>query len=262
MDRPSYSQEERTEALARLIAQRNLTTFFQPIVDMSNMRAVGFEVLNRPTAAPEFANAADLYRFASETNRMAELDRLCRELGIYRFAEATAENEKLRTMQVFLNIHPGVLSAPGYHSQETLDMLQEHGLSPHQIVLEITEQGAIQDYSQFEATMSCFNEKGFHIAIDDFGTGYNSLQSIVYVHPQVIKVDRSIVHNIHERERQQKLVRIILQYAREIGALLLAEGVETEAELRQLKQMGVDLAQGYFFGQPDTNLLRFHNLIQ
>lgn len=260
MDKPSYSQEERARALARLIEKRDLVTYFQPIVEMTNMRAVGFEVLNRPRGTPEFANAAELYHFAGETDRVAELDRLCRELGIRRFAEEAAKDERLRQVQVYLNVHPGMLTAPGSHAQETLDIVDDFGLSPEQVVLEITEQGSVQDYSRLETVMTCFNKKGFHIAIDDFGTGYNSLQSIVFIQPQVIKVDRSIVRNIHERERQQKLVRIILQYAREIGALLLAEGVETEGELRQLREMSVDLAQGYLFGQPDTNLQRFCHL--
>lgn len=261
MNRSLFSQEERVRALARLIMDRQLVTYFQPIVDLQTLRAIGFEVLNRPDASPEFANASDLYRFASEVHQVSDLDRVSRELGLRRFAEMTAGDEMLRTMQVFLNVHPETLASLACFSQETLEVLAACQLSPTQIVLEITEQGAIHDYGQLEAVLTCFNDKGFHIAIDDFGTGYNSLQSIVYIQPQIIKVDRSIVQAIHERERQQKLVEIILHYAREIGASVLAEGVETEAEVDTLRQMGVDMAQGYWFGIPDTDIHRFRHLL-
>ncbi|MFO7262556.1 MAG: hypothetical protein A6D91_09285 [Bacillaceae bacterium G1] len=262
MDRSHYSHDDRIRALDRLIADCNLVTYFQPIVELKSRRAIGFEVLNRPHAAPEFADASDLYRFASAVKQVSDLDRVCRQLGIRRFAEAAADDEAFRTMKLFLNVHPDALDIPGCHSQETLDMLREHRLSPQQIVLEITEQGAIHDFDQFEYVLTCFNEKGFHIAIDDFGTGYNSLQTIVYIQPHIIKVDRSIVRDIHQRERQQKLVEIVLQYAREIGALVLAEGVESEAEAEQLTKMGVDLTQGYLFGVPSTDLHCFRHLLQ
>ncbi len=262
MHKPTYSEQQRIRALEQLIQEQRLVTYFQPIVDMHFLSVVGFEVLNRPDHSPEFLGANDLYSFASKINLASQLDRVCRNIGIRRFAAAAASDEGLRTMQIFINVHPDALESPGFHSQETLGILEEHRLSPTQIVFEITERGAIEDYTKFGEMLACYHEKGYRIAIDDFGTGYNSLQSIVYVNPHIIKVDRSIVSQIDVRERQQKLLEIITHYAREIGALVLAEGVEREEEVGQLKRLGVDLAQGYYFGVPSTDMANFRRLLR
>ncbi|OUM90927.1 MAG: hypothetical protein BAA01_00415 [Bacillus thermozeamaize] len=261
MHKPIYSDQQRKNALERLIQNRQLVTYFQPIVDMKSQRVIGFELLNRPDQSPEFAGANDLYSFASKMNLASQLDRVCRDIGIQRFSSAAAMYEELRMMQIFVNVHTDALESPGFHSQETLGILEENGLSPTQIVFEITERGAIEDYTRFGEILVCYHEKGFRIAIDDFGTGYNSLQSIVYVNPHIIKVDRSIVNQIDNRERQQKLLEIITRYAREIGALVLAEGVERKEEVCLLMQLGVDLAQGYYFGPPTTEIGRFRHLL-
>jgi len=92
--------------------------------------------------------------------------------------------------------------------------------------------------------------QGFLVAIDDVGTGYSSLQTITEIHPDFIKVDLSLVKNIHRSLLKQELVHSLLQAGSRIGAQVIAEGIETEEERRTLRQCGVRYGQGYFFARP------------
>lgn len=151
---------------------------------------------------------------------------------------------------MFVNVHPGVLNDPRHRSGESLALLKELGLAPERIVFELTERQAVQDYVQFEKVLSHYREQGFRIAVDDAGSGYNSLKTLVYLKPEFIKLDKSLIRGIHHCREQQELLELIREYAERSSTRVIAEGIETAAELHFLQSAGVEWGQGYALGRP------------
>ena len=155
---------------------------------------------------------------------------------------------------VFVNIQSQILGDPTYQSGITLDLLVKHNLSPFQIILELTEKEAILNYNQFENIIDHYRQQGFRIALDDVGTGYNSLQTLIRVKPEFIKLDKSLIRNIDKHPEQQRLVELLLDFAMQVDTSIIAEGIETLSELKYLKDIGIHMGQGYALGKPQTEL--------
>ncbi|MDF1763656.1 MAG: EAL domain-containing protein, partial [Oleibacter sp.] len=120
----------------------------------------------------------------------------------------------------------------------------------HRIVLEITEHAPIEDYSIFREALKPLQEKGIRLAIDDAGAGYSSFQHILELSADIIKLDISLIRNIHLDTRRRALATALIAFAKAINCMMIAEGVECEEELLELRKLGVGKAQGYFIGHP------------
>lgn len=162
----------------------------------------------------------------------------------------TASGGRRRPKLLFVNVNPEVLNDPDHKGGETLALLKELDISPSAIVFELTERGAVGDYIGFERVLSYYREQGFRIAVDDAGSGYNSLKTLVYLKPEFIKLDQSLIRGIAANREQQLLLGLIVDYARASGTRMIAEGIETRSELDYLRNSGVPLGQGYFLGVP------------
>src|SRR5262249_17404518 len=152
--------------------------------------------------------------------------------------------------KLFLNSLPETLGTPGFADGDLSDILREVALLPRNLVLEITERSSIRDFEAFGREIERLRRQGFLVAIDDVGTGYSSLQTISELQPDFLKVDMSLVKNIHRSLIKQELVHSLLKVAARLGAQVIAEGVETEEEYRALRHCGVRYGQGYFFARP------------
>jgi EAL domain-containing protein (putative c-di-GMP-specific phosphodiesterase class I) len=157
-------------------------------------------------------------------------------------------------MSLFINVEPDSVSDPEFRSQGTLQMIQDAGLSPERVVLEVTEHSAVQDFSAFRKTLQHFRDRGFRLAIDDVGSAYSGLQSIAEIGPDFIKIDMSLTRDLHRNSIKRDLISTINKFSRMSGISLIAEGVETLEELRELRRIGVVLAQGYLFARPEHPL--------
>jgi EAL domain-containing protein (putative c-di-GMP-specific phosphodiesterase class I) len=124
------------------------------------------------------------------------------------------------------------------------------GVPYHRLLLEITEHHPIEDYDELLSALEPLRERGVRIAIDDAGAGYSSFRHILLIKPDVIKLDISITRGIDEDASRRALATALLSFAAEIGATLVAEGVETTAEKETLQQLGATLGQGYLFARP------------
>lgn len=118
------------------------------------------------------------------------------------------------------------------------------------VVVEITEHTAIDDFDALLMELDRLRELGVLIAVDDVGAGYNGLQQIIRIRPDIIKLDMSLTHDVDTDPARRALVSAMLQFAQQTNARVVAEGIETEAELRTLKAIGVPLGQGYHLGRP------------
>jgi EAL domain-containing protein (putative c-di-GMP-specific phosphodiesterase class I) len=232
-------------AEARAILEAGaLTTHFQPIVDMEHGTIMGYEALTRGPAKSPLEGPDALFTTCQEARLQSELDRLCRCTAV-RNARGIDRSQKL-----FLNSLPESLGAPGFADGGFREALSEAALEPRHLVLEITERTSIDDFEAFGRGLEPLRRQGFLLAIDDVGTGYSSLQTLTEVQPEFIKVDLSLVKNIHRSLIKQELVHSLLQVGARIGAQVIAEGIEVEEEARALRRCGVRYGQGYLFARP------------
>ena len=244
----------RLQALEQIIQNKSLETYFQPIVELQTMETVGFEALNRPEASELFGNVDCFYDFVGQTNKVFLFDCFCRNLSLQRF-KGRLRGEMLRKdFVLFLNIHPNVLLDKSYHSGETLQLLRELDIKPQQVVFELTERSAVTDFVEFERVLFHYRSQGYRIAVDDVGSGYNSLKTLIYLKPEFIKLDRSMIQFIDKHSEQQQLVTLLMKYAEQVGTKIIAEGIERIEELHYLQQIGIHYAQGYVLGKPAKDL--------
>ncbi|WP_107943476.1 EAL domain-containing protein [Metasolibacillus sp. FSL K6-0083] len=240
-------------ALTKIMEENQINTFFQPIMDLQTTETFAFEALNRPSSTNVFPSADAFFEFIGQTDRVFDFECFCRNLTLKRFKSRLPDNEDYT---LFINIHPSVLLDKTYQSGETLKLVTSLGISPNQVVFELTERSAVTDFVEFERVLSNYRAQGFRIAIDDVGSGYNSLKTLVYLKPEFIKVDGSLVRFIDHHKEQQQLFKMLMMYVQELDTKIIAEGVERLEELEFLQEIGVHYAQGYALGRPNHEILQ------
>lgn len=237
-------QRHQRETLLGLLFERRVQSVFEKIVDLNTMDVIGFEALARGPEGSSLERPDALFRIARENDLVYQLDCLCR-----RTALAGAAGKIGATQQLFLNCLPSSIHDPIFSDLELVQTLTTAGLCPARIVFEISESEAIKDYAVFERLRSHFRALGFQFALDDTGTGYSSLSALMELAPEYIKIDRSLIRTIDQDRARQALLRAFKEVGDQLGAKLIAEGVETRAELECVTSLGVPLAQGWFFGK-------------
>jgi len=236
-------QGRRAAELRTIMSEGLLTTHYQPIVDMDLDAIMGYEALTRGPENTAFEVPKALFT-ASEAIRLSgELDALCSQKAL-RGARGFDPDKKL-----FLNSLPETLGTPGLIERSLSAVLEEVALRPHNLVLEITERTAIEDFESFGRELEHLRRIGFLVAIDDVGTGYSSLQTISEVPADFLKIDISLIKNIHQSLIKQDLVHSLLQVASRTRTRVIAEGIETEEEYRALRACGVRYGQGFYFAR-------------
>jgi EAL domain-containing protein (putative c-di-GMP-specific phosphodiesterase class I) len=234
------------DTLLLTIDASQITPAFQPIVDLRHGVAAAYEVLSRgpaPYASPEV-----LFERAARIGATWELERACRLAALGAIAALPAEVRSLYTF--FLNVSPDVIDDPRFVSGFTRAALEEHGVALKNIVIEITERASIRDYAKFEAVVRHYAAQGFQIALDDFGSGHSGLVTLISCVPHFLKLDMAVTRDVDREPYKQSIVRAMAAMAREIGAVLVAEGVETWEEAETLVRCGIEWAQGFLFGRP------------
>ena len=253
-----YEEFNKQTELQRLMDPGRINTFFQPILSLDKGCTVGFEILNRPQSSQFFPSTEQFYDYVGKSKDVFTVEVFLRNLSFERFSEQIKNSQDYKNQLIFLNIQSQLLADPSYRSGKTLELLDKHNLSPYQIVLELTEKEAVINYSEFERTINHYRNQGFRIAVDDVGTGYNSLQTLVSVKPEFIKLDKSLIQNINKHPEQQHLVEHLLGFAVQSDTCIIAEGIETKSELKFLKNIGIHMGQGYALGKPKAELCDGH----
>ncbi|AXA26252.1 bifunctional diguanylate cyclase/phosphodiesterase [Pseudomonas putida] len=235
---------EQLSALSAILAQRSIHSLFQPIICLSERRILGYEALSRGPSNSPLHSPLNLFAIARQAGRLSELEVLCRENACRRFSELGLEGK------LFLNVSPESLLEPHYPSGRTLKMLEQVGLQPSRVVIELTEQTPTDDFQLLSNALHHYRDMGFSIALDDLGAGYSSLRLWSELRPNYVKIDRHFIDGIHQDPLKREFVGSILQIARASKAQVIAEGIELGEELTVLADMGVDLLQGYLLGRP------------
>jgi len=235
---------EQLSALDTILAQGGVHSLFQPIVSLSQQQILGFEALSRGPSNSPLHSPINLFAVARQAGRLNELEVMCRETACRRFSEQRLDGK------LFLNVSPESLVEPLHENGRTLQLLQRYGISPNQVVIELTEQTPTDDFQLLFNALHHYRAMGFSIALDDLGAGYSSLRLWSELRPDYVKIDRHFIDGIHQDALKREFVGSILQIAKASKAQVIAEGIELEEELLVLIEMGVDLVQGYLLCRP------------
>ena len=211
---------------------------YQPIFDLKDSSVVGVEALARFTSPPDRSTDTWLAE-AEAVGRLLELELACLRTAL-RDLDRLPEETYLS-----LNVSPATAIAPELH--EVLD-----GLPAERVVLEMTEHARVDDYPALKAALAVFRERGFRLAIDDAGAGFASLRHIVLLHPDFIKLDMTLTRDVHVDETRRALVVALVAFGSQIGARVVAEGVETPEQLATLLEAGVQFGQGFYLARPQA----------
>jgi EAL domain-containing protein (putative c-di-GMP-specific phosphodiesterase class I) len=211
---------------------------FQPIVHACTGRRFGAEALMR-SAEPSMPTPAALLDAAIHLERVAALGRKVRSLSAAAFADLD------RDMTLFVNLHPDDL-----FDSELLEAASPLSAMAGHVVLEITERAALPSSAHLCQRLARLRALGFRLAVDDIGAGYSGLSSFTELMPEVVKIDMSLVRDVHRSTLKQRTIRALCDLCHQVGTLVVGEGVETDDERSALVDLGCDLLQGYLFGRP------------
>lgn len=226
----------RYQRIREVLDQGGPTMVFQPIVQLSNGRTVGVEALARFSAEP-FHPPDQWFADAADIGLGVEL-----ELSAIRAALVQLDQLPADTYMT-LNVGPPTVHAPGLRELITPDVA-------HRVVLELTEHSGVENYAALEVALDDLRGLGVQLAVDDTGAGFASLQRIINLRPDVIKLDRALVTGIDTDPARRALAGALLTFAREMGATVVAEGIENARENTVLRRLGVRYGQGYHLGRP------------
>jgi PAS domain S-box-containing protein len=235
--------------LRRALSQRAIGLHYQPIVTLPSARPVAVEALARWSDQALGDVPPDSFIPVAESSGLIHaLGAHVLELAC-RATQAWSNGVRPQT-RVSVNVSPLQLANDTFVWQVAA-ALEESGLDPRRLVLEITESAALGDMNEAAARLHALRSLGVQIALDDFGIGHSPLSLLRRLPIDIMKIDRSFVARVHENARDAVIVRLLIDTAHSLGLSVCGEGVETREQARQLVALGCDTAQGWFFGRPE-----------
>lgn len=234
--------------LQRILKHRQLSALFQPIVDLAQARVFGHEGLIRGPSSSHLHMPLALFEEAARNRLSFEVEHLSRQIVLESFANKTNGSK------LFLNVSPALLVQPNSIHSATLAYIHELGINPRNVIIELTENSATFDYDILRRATEHYRSMGFEIAIDDLGEGFSSLRLWSELKPDYVKIDKHFISGIHQDQVKYEFVRSIQQIANNSGTKIVAEGIETQAELAVIKDLKIAYGQGYLLGKPATEM--------
>jgi len=228
------------------LREQGLTSRFQAIIDLTSGTTHGYEALIRGPKGTDFQNPERLYAQAEAQACIGELDLLCVENHLKRFGHIGLRS------RLFINLVPSSLLRRQINAQTLLELCNSFRIKPQQLVLEITENHPAEDYEALNTIAGELREAGFDIAIDDLGSGYSGLRQWSEILPEYVKIDRHFVQGVEQDAHKRQFVHSIVEIARTLGSKVIAEGIETQAQLDSLRELGVTFGQGFLICRPET----------
>lgn len=224
-----------------ILKGHKIETAYQPIVDLSARKIIGYEALTRSRADNFMMEPAILFSIARESGKIKELDELCVDVALL-------SGQKLGLdKKLFLNLNLETL----IDAKIMKDIFKSRkSIGFNNIVIEITEQSILRSFEKVRDALFELKEQGVSIAIDDLGGGAVSLRDVAILKPDYIKFDRSLIRQIDSNSTKQQIVLSMILFANGIKAITTAEGIETKEEYETVQGLGVNLGQGFYFARP------------
>ncbi|WP_435627193.1 EAL domain-containing protein [Candidatus Ferrigenium straubiae] len=232
------------KTLQDILNQRSLSALFQPIMNISDGTFLGFEGLIRGPADSPLHSPINLFAAAKQQGLSLEIEMLCRQIVLESFAAQNLPGN------LFLNVSPDALTHPSFKNGQTLGYLENLGIDPKRVIIEITENQPTFDFEGMRNALLHYRNMGFKIAMDDLGEGFSSLRLWSELRPEFVKIDMHFVQGVNADPLKQQFIRSIQSIALSSGTQVIAEGIETDAEFRVIRDIGIACGQGYFIARP------------
>ena len=238
---PEEEKPEEHEAVLKLLNENDFRYAYQPIVSAKTGEVVAYEALMRTRQEPNLSPLTIL-KYATMDNRLYDVELATFSNVLKQLDQLVPE---LGTRKIFIN------SIPGHYLNETDYMMlrRKYGHLYDRLVVEVTEETEFEG-GNFDVLRKRSGEGRFEVAVDDFGNGYSNMSNLLKCLPNYVKIDRSLIENVHEDPKKQHFVKTIIEFAHDNGFQALAEGVENMYELSAVIRMGIDLIQGYYTAKP------------
>lgn len=249
------SSAERVEGwpylIPRLIAERRLSTVFQPIRRLDTFAADGYEALARPRGYAVRSSVEDLFDAAKRLGFARDLDWLCRRSAVLEAGMLP------RSALLFINVSVHALLDPLHDVDQMVLLMRWAERPPQTVILEISERDPISNLERLRHVLSSYRAEGFRFALDDVGEGHSTLEVLTVAQPEYIKVARSLSCSVG-LPGPRAAVQALVTFAEASGARLVAEGLETDEQIRQVRDLGILLGQGYGVSPPQPAAALVH----
>jgi EAL domain-containing protein (putative c-di-GMP-specific phosphodiesterase class I) len=226
-----------------VLAEAEFWSAYQPIVSLADRSVVAHEALLRGLVDGREIGGGDLFFVAESAGWLHRLDRIGRESAIVGAAPWLGDDD------LFVNVNPTSILRPQVCLATTEQVAHTSGLSPHQLVIEVVESHAVADRGHLVSVLEHYRSLGWRVALDDVGAGWSSLSLLAAVRPEVVKLDKGLVQALPD-DGARTVLRAVTDLAHDLGAVVVAEGIETEELAEQVTVLGADLGQGWLFGRP------------
>jgi diguanylate cyclase (GGDEF)-like protein/PAS domain S-box-containing protein len=235
--------------LRKALECNEFRVYYQPLVSLHDSRIVGFEALSRWQRPQGMVNPADFIAIADETGLIIPMNRqllreACQQLSrwqtLYRYDPPLTMSVNIAAKQF----------AQSDLASQIGEILQQTGTDPCRVDLEITENVAMNDADRSAVVLLELKALSVRLSIDDFGTGYSSLARLQRFPVDTLKIDRSFISGMASDDETYEIVRVIITLAHNLGLSVVAEGIETEEQMKMLRHLGCELGQGYLFARP------------
>lgn len=221
-----------------------VTPVFQPIANLLDASLYGFEALARGPASTALHDPENLFAAARAAGCDVEFELRCCLLSIREFAKTP------RTGKLLLNMSAGAILASASSSTCVVDWAKRFGLLPSRLVIELTEHDRVRQIGAMKSALGELRAAGVGFALDDFGDGRSSLRMWTELRPDLVKIDKYFVRDVHRDNEKFEVLRVFRHIAETFGGILVAEGIENSADLAVLRDMGVGYGQGFLLGRP------------
>jgi EAL domain-containing protein (putative c-di-GMP-specific phosphodiesterase class I) len=226
---------QRARQLKDVIEHKRIASLYQPILDVTTRRVIGYEAFSRGPKG-NLESPGVLFQVASETELTWQLERVCRERALRGLSRL------MRGQLLFINLEPASVLDPKLLAASFVRRCSRR------VVFEITERAAIKNFPTFRQAVQLLKRAGFRVAVDDVGSAYAGLRVVSEIRPDFIKLDMHLTRGADSNLIKRQLIGAVAKFSRDAGVPLIVEGVETAEELATVRELGIQLAQGFFFG--------------
>jgi EAL domain-containing protein (putative c-di-GMP-specific phosphodiesterase class I) len=226
-----------------VLVEAEFWSAYQPIVSLADRSVVAHEALLRGLVDGREVGGGDLFFVAESAGWLSRLDRIGRESAV------TGAAPWLGDADLFVNVNPAAIVRPQVCLASTEQVVHDTGIDPGRLVFEVVESHVIADRGHLVSILEHYRSLGWRVALDDVGAGWSSLSLLGAVRPDVVKLDKGLVQELPD-DGARTVVRAVVELAHSLGAVVVAEGVETELLAEQVAELGADLGQGWLFGRP------------
>ena len=230
--------------LKKILSEEMITPYFQPIYSMRSLLPIGVEALSRPPTSGLIDNAEFLFKTALILDMYSEVEMVCWKTAV------TQWKKTINQKKLFLNCTPYFIESGRLNEGFISDL----DINPESIVLEITERTAIQKNEVFLKELNMLRKAGVKIAVDDVGSGFASLDTVVEIRPDIVKIDRQLVSELYKDELKYNIMQAIISFCKKSKVMTVAEGIEEEKELEAVDELGIDAVQGYLLARPTPEI--------